>query len=506
MDVFLMNGQDSLSLSEMIDCDIKCEPDSGDSSISNYFGLGYDLPAIDLEEDSTHLWMQTYTGNSNSSFELDFFGDAGSALMVNPSSVMPFVTRGIKKEKIDDEKPPSPLNSVTKNVTSVLNNNVLEIKKEPTIVTSIKTLVPTSLQQPTRADHVAKSVSNSHTSYTNATTVLSIPKSIQNHQTKKYASNKRQTFRTEGTRMYPKPAYSYSCLIAMALKNSRSGSLPVSEIYNFMCNHFPYFKTAPNGWKNSVRHNLSLNKCFEKIEKPPGPGGCGAQRKGCLWAMNPAKIAKMDDEVAKWSRKDPLAIKNAMIYPENLELLERGELKVGNANIDEDETEDAEDTEEDRDIKYQDEEEEEEEDEDDEGVADDDEELSTIDDDDSDDEITKVPPSLQPFEPRLAHLSSINSVNVNRNCIDKNSTSIEEDLDLDLEVEVGDGFYEELESSDTRILLGLDDSFPTLQSDSDEEGTVMKRPRIQGNYVCQPVNEVQQSSVHGLRTIRVHNP
>ena len=35
----------------------------------------------------------------------------------------------------------------------------------------------------------------------------------------------------------------------------------------------------------------------------------------------------MDEEVQKWSRKDPLAIKKAMIYPDHLELLERGEMK-----------------------------------------------------------------------------------------------------------------------------------------------------------------------------------
>lgn len=140
----------------------------------------------------------------------------------------------------------------------------------------------------------------------------------------------------QGVSEFPKPAYSYSCLIAMALKNSRAGSLPVSEIYSFMCEHFPYFKTAPNGWKNSVRHNLSLNKCFEKIEKPVTNGG---QRKGCLWAMNPAKISKMDEEVQKWSRKDPMAIKKAMVHPEHLEALERGEMKHGHSGLSDDEDE-----------------------------------------------------------------------------------------------------------------------------------------------------------------------
>nr|XP_027327709.1 forkhead box protein N1 [Anas platyrhynchos] len=117
--------------------------------------------------------------------------------------------------------------------------------------------------------------------------------------------------------LFPKPIYSYSILIFMALKNSKTGSLPVSEIYNFMTEHFPYFKTAPDGWKNSVRHNLSLNKCFEKVENKTG----NSSRKGCLWALNPAKIDKMQEELQKWKRKDPVAVRKSMAKPEELDTL-----------------------------------------------------------------------------------------------------------------------------------------------------------------------------------------
>uniref|UniRef100_A0A8B9T8W4 Forkhead box N4 n=1 Tax=Anas platyrhynchos TaxID=8839 RepID=A0A8B9T8W4_ANAPL len=115
---------------------------------------------------------------------------------------------------------------------------------------------------------------------------------------------------------YPKPIYSYSCLIAMALKNSKTGSLPVSEIYSFMKEHFPYFK-PPMAGRIPVRHNLSLNKCFEKVENKMS----GTSRKGCLWALNPAKIDKMEEEMQKWKRKDLAAIHRSMANPEELDKL-----------------------------------------------------------------------------------------------------------------------------------------------------------------------------------------
>lgn len=71
-----------------------------------------------------------------------------------------------------------------------------------------------------------------------------------------------------------KPPFSFSLLIYMAIEQSPSKSLPVKEIYGWILEHFPYFSNAPTGWKNSVRHNLSLNKCFRKVDRSLGKVGC----------------------------------------------------------------------------------------------------------------------------------------------------------------------------------------------------------------------------------------
>ncbi|XP_041353110.1 forkhead box protein N3-like [Gigantopelta aegis] len=80
-----------------------------------------------------------------------------------------------------------------------------------------------------------------------------------------------------------KPPYSFSCLIFMAIEDSPIKRLPVKDIYNWILTHFPYFQNAPTGWKNSVRHNLSLNKCFKKVEKDKG----SSIGKGSLWCIDP---------------------------------------------------------------------------------------------------------------------------------------------------------------------------------------------------------------------------
>ena len=78
-----------------------------------------------------------------------------------------------------------------------------------------------------------------------------------------------------------RPNVSYAELITMAIENSPEQMLTLKEIYHWISTHYPFFEQKKLGWQNSIRHNLSLNRCFYKVPRQEGMRG-----KGSYWKIN----------------------------------------------------------------------------------------------------------------------------------------------------------------------------------------------------------------------------
>lgn len=96
-----------------------------------------------------------------------------------------------------------------------------------------------------------------------------------------------------------KPNYSYASLIAQAILSSAEKKMTLNNIYNWIVNHYPYYRNQSNGWQNSIRHNLSLNKCFKKIPRTSNEPG-----KGAFWSIDKDYITDFNNGTLK-KRKSP---------------------------------------------------------------------------------------------------------------------------------------------------------------------------------------------------------
>ncbi|XP_040033321.2 forkhead box protein J1-B [Gasterosteus aculeatus] len=94
-----------------------------------------------------------------------------------------------------------------------------------------------------------------------------------------------------------KPPYSYASLICMAMQASKQPKVTLSTIYNWITENFCYYKHAEPSWQNSIRHNLSLNKCFKKVPRQKDEPG-----KGGFWQIDPQYADMFVDGIFKRRR------------------------------------------------------------------------------------------------------------------------------------------------------------------------------------------------------------
>ena len=78
-----------------------------------------------------------------------------------------------------------------------------------------------------------------------------------------------------------KPNESYISLIAKAVLSCPEKRMVLGDIYQYVSDNFPYYSESDPAWKNSIRHNLSINDCFVK-------SGRAASGRGYYWAIHAA--------------------------------------------------------------------------------------------------------------------------------------------------------------------------------------------------------------------------
>lgn len=92
-----------------------------------------------------------------------------------------------------------------------------------------------------------------------------------------------------------RPPFTYASLIRQAIIESPHRQLTLNEIYQWFQATFAYFRRNEATWKNAVRHNLSLHKCFMRVENV----------KGAVWTVDEIEFYKRRPQKLSGGIKSP---------------------------------------------------------------------------------------------------------------------------------------------------------------------------------------------------------
>ncbi|XP_028265305.1 forkhead box protein J1-A-like [Parambassis ranga] len=108
------------------------------------------------------------------------------------------------------------------------------------------------------------------------------------------------------TNAHIKPPYSYATLICMAMQASKESKFNLPYIYKWITDNFCYYRHSDSNWQNSIRCNLSFNKCFIKVPRQKGDPG-----KGGFWKIDPHYAERLLSGTSKHRRMPPVRIHHA---------------------------------------------------------------------------------------------------------------------------------------------------------------------------------------------------
>eukprot|EP00040_Diaphanoeca_grandis_P031344 m.187411 g.187411 ORF g.187411 m.187411 type:complete len:367 (-) comp32305_c0_seq1:567-1667(-) len=89
------------------------------------------------------------------------------------------------------------------------------------------------------------------------------------------------------TNQHTRPPFAYSFLIYEAMKALNKDKVTLMEVYVEIANKYAYYRArnTETGWKNSIRHNLTVHDCFVKVNRNKDKGENG---KGGFWTVDEA--------------------------------------------------------------------------------------------------------------------------------------------------------------------------------------------------------------------------